>query len=179
MAQPQVKIVAVDNQDYTITALIADRRFEFFIKPDVFRSVVYHSGAYVENEWFNKAATILLTRSVRIIVDGVNYAPDQIRLNSKGMTPMSQNRLPKPTTDHANHPSTDYPYTLIVPEAQNGLVYQGTRIWHKTEDDAVEYAKYIYNANKDAQFSLVVVKACQEIAPKPQIELTSKSFSAS
>ena len=73
-------------------------------------------------------------------------------------------------------PDKEHQFTLIAPEANNGLVYQGQRVWHATAEDAVEYAKLIYNANKDQTFALVVVQAVQQVAPKPQIELTSIDF---
>lgn len=78
--------------------------------------------------------------------------------------------------DSTDTPDAEHQFTLIAPEAQRGLVYQGTRVWHKTAEAAVEYAKALYNANKDETFELIVVQAVESIQPKPQIELVSRSF---
>ena len=65
---------------------------------------------------------------------------------------------------------------MIAPTAKNGIVYQGQRYWHKTVQAAIEYATYIYDANPSEKFDLVVVKAEEQIRPKPMIELLRSAF---
>ena len=174
MAQPSVRVVSTDDLDKTITLLVNGIRVEFFIKYDLYDRAVRQLKNSIAEGWCNKAITDLFVASLHTKDEFGKRIYGNPNWVKKGL-PMSQRNVPKPA-EYSKIPTPEYPFTLIAPEAQHGLVYQGERIWHKTEDAAVEYAKTIYNANKDQVFSLVVVKASQEIAPKPQIELTSRTF---
>lgn len=177
--QPQVTFIGTDDLDKTITVAVHNRRVEFFVKPAFYLSAIRDVRRAISQEWYNQAISKLLTASNQIHFEGETYEPRAVKitvheLRFKRGQNMS-NKIPKPA--NATHsPDNEHKFTLIAPEAQNGLVYQGQRIWHPTQGDAIDYAKVIYNANKEQQFTLAVVQIVEEVAPKPQIELTSKKY---
>ena len=173
--QPRVIITGENNLDYTITCAINSHRFEFFIVPDRYQTMCLRSRVNISNGWYNKTVTDLVQASTRVLHEGRSYETSSVRVQN-GRVDVMSNKIPKPA-DCSSSPSKEYPFTLIAPEAQRGLVYQGSRIWHKTAEDAIEYSKIIYNANKDQIFALVVVQAVTEVSPKPQVELITSSFS--
>jgi hypothetical protein len=177
MAQPQVTWIGYNSLDYTITVAFHDRRAEFFIKPDLFRSALYKVKTSIENKWFNAALSLLVTHSNALHYQGETYDPQSLEMIIPPWNRRENmgNRLPEPT-DFSKTPSAEYPFTLIAPTAKSGLIYQGQRYWHKTEAAATEYATYIYDANPTEKFDLVVVKALTQIRPKPMVELQSTSF---
>jgi hypothetical protein len=171
MGQPRVIWCGNNYQDYTITISVHDRRVEFFIRPDIFRSTDRKVRDSIDKGFFNQACTILLTAANMIHFQGEVFMPGG-NLNQqpwmKGK-PMG-NKLPEPE-DYCKTPSDEYPFTLIAPTAKNGLIYQGQRYWHKTIEAAQEYATYIYDANPTEKFDLSIVEWQGNIRPKPMIEL--------
>ena len=73
MGQPRVTFLGNDNLDYTITVGVHDRRIEFFIKPDFYRSAISRVKNSIDSGYFNQAVTILVTHSERIIFEGKTY----------------------------------------------------------------------------------------------------------
>lgn len=176
MAQPSVTITSWNNTDRTITVSINAARYEFFILPDRYHRAVVIVGQSVDSGFNNQAIAVLTANSYRVEREVVNhvkaYAASPIRAGE--LVTMSK-QLPEPS-DYSRTPSTEYPFTLIAPTAKNGIVYQGQRYWHKTVEAAMDYAKFIYDANPTEKFDLTVVKAYHNIRPKPQIELQTESF---
>ncbi len=170
--QQKVMLVSTDNLDKTITVLIGGRRIEFFLKPDCYLTVGSYVRKWIEDGWYNHVISQLIQKSDRVLINGISSPPWAIQQAKEKIVARN---FPKPQNT-TSAPDEDHRFTLIAPEAQNGLIYQGQRIWHTSAEAAVEYSKQLYNANKDAVFELVVVQAIESVQPKPQVELLSRTF---
>lgn len=181
MTQTPITLVASDNLDYTITVIVGGRRVEFFIKPDRHPRTIQDVKEWIKLGWYNHCVKYLVIRSNTIVIEDETFKPEdvsiknhQVKFKRRGNTM----GIPKPHNT-TSHPDADHQFTLIAPEANRGIVYQGIRIWHDSQESAREYGKQIFQANKDAQFSLVIVQAIEEFKPKVEIELSSTSFAKS
>lgn len=184
MAQSPIKLVSTDNWKTSICLLIGSSRVVFFIRPDMYHHSIRQLRQWLKDGWYNHTVSQLIQRSDYVEFEGKIHQPQNVRIATQAPWSTDQVKLegkkmarniPKPN-DAVTQPDSEHTWTLIAPSAQNGLEYQGQRYWHKTADAAIEYAAVIYNANGEPFFELAVVQVAQIVAPKPKVELVSRSF---
>jgi len=161
--QPHVQHVSTDHLDKSVILLVGDLRIEYFLHPDFFLRAIQKMDYSIQMGWSNQAVTNLLMNSTEVKIYDNRRKPQQERTMSK----------PRKPTNSSCRPSDEFPWTLIATEAVQGLVYQGVRVWHPTENDAKEYASEIFEHNKDKPtFELAVVNYTAILKPKPTVELS-------
>lgn len=187
MAQHPIRMLGTDDHKTSIQVRIGIKNVTFFLQHQWYDRTQKDLRKWIADGWYNHAVSNLVQRSDYVEYEGHNYQPKSVKVKpaepwNRGSVTlqiekeayMSRN-APIPA-NAVKYPDDEHTWTLIAPAAQNGLEYQGQRYWHKSEDDAIKYAGVLYNMNGEAHFELAVVQVTQIIAPKPKVELMSKTI---
>lgn len=156
MSKCRVQKISTDDLERSITVAVDGVRIEYFLG-DRYHQTLVCLDDWIRDGWTNYAVSQLTSRSVSI---------ETIR--KKGVRKMLN------TIDSQSTPSKEYPWTVIAPAASSGLTYRGKRQWFKTEEDAKAFAADVFEDADKKNFELCIVQCINVVAPKAQIELTSR-----
>lgn len=160
MPSVRVKLVSTNNQDRSVTLLVEGKRIEYFLG-DKYHFKVKAIGNWLDSSWNNYVVANLTHWAEQILVEGQSF-------QKKDWSKMST------SIEHQKTPSKEFSFTVIAPIAKT-MHYAEERKWFKTEEDALQYAASIYdNCGERKSFDLCIVQCKDIVAPKPQVELTSR-----
>lgn len=161
MSQLNVALVATDDLEHSVTLSIEGRRIEYFLG-DRYHYATEHIRKWLIAGWHNYAVSRTSHWASVIEVVGEN----EVKQRKKNMST---------SIDSQKTPSKEYSFTVIAPQTiRNGLSYDGQRHWFKTAEDAKQFAADIFEGAEKKNFELCIVQCLDIVAPKPQIELSSR-----
>jgi hypothetical protein len=163
VAQVAVSLVGTNNLDRTISILVGNTQVEYFVG-DRYPFFLNSIRGWLADGWYNYVIAQLTKYAHH-----AEYATSETNFNLK------KERKKKVSTSiaHQTVPSKEFSFTIIAPTAKS-ITYNDDRLWFKTSEDARAFAASIYEGNTKKGFELAIVQCMDVVAPKPQIELTSR-----